>query len=94
MLMLHTCENPTRHRLLVGIVSLCWRVASLTIIPFLVATLTHSGALALASVGLSLTIGMVVVKGLLAWHCQPLALAPVRALRPLMYMAWALREDR
>ena len=92
----HRCQHPLAHRLLAGAAILLWvSLFALWLIPKTVYHLTHSGAWAWAAMGMALTVGLLIVKGLAYWHCQPLRQAwRFPSFKHLALTAWALREDR
>lgn len=92
----HRCQHPLAHRLLAGSAVLLWvSLFALWLIPQAVYHLTGSGSWAWVSVGCALTVGLLIVKGLAYWRCQPLQQGwGLRPFAHLMLTAWALREDR
>jgi hypothetical protein len=93
---MHRCRRPYAHRLLAGGAVVLWiSVFAVWLVPKAVYHLTHSGAWALGSIGLALTAGLLIVKGLADWCCQPLWQTwGLPSLKHLALMAWALREER
>jgi len=67
---------------------------ALSLIPKAVYRVTHSGAWAWISVGLALTVGLVIVKGLVAWRCQwPYEGGRAWPWLRLAHLSWILRGE-
>jgi hypothetical protein len=91
----HRCRAPQRHHLITRALRTLWLGGgALWLVPRLVYAWTHSGAWAFVSIGLALTVGSVMVKGLAEWRCQ--SQPRTWDLSPLMHtalLAWTLRRE-